>query len=118
MCLGWLELPTKDYHVRVINETPTQMYQKLGQLEDIEDELGIDLITLFKALKSGVYRWRIDVYGDYDKSFNKKVFQDVELDISSKKLYHISEISGTPTWELKLKDYGKTWSLTKEELEK
>ena len=23
--------------------------QKLGQLEDIEDELGIDLITLFKA---------------------------------------------------------------------
>ena len=26
---------------------------KLGQLEDIEEELGIDLIALFKALKSG-----------------------------------------------------------------
>ena len=28
---------------------------KLGQLEDIEKELGIDLITLFKALKNGIY---------------------------------------------------------------
>ena len=27
---------------------------KLGQLEDIEEELGIDLITLFKALKNGI----------------------------------------------------------------
>ena len=28
---------------------------KLGQLEDIEEELGIDLLTLFKALKEPVY---------------------------------------------------------------
>lgn len=28
---------------------------KLGKLEDIEEELGIDLATLFKALKNGVY---------------------------------------------------------------
>lgn len=28
---------------------------KLGRLEDIEDELGIDIITLSKALKNGVY---------------------------------------------------------------
>ena len=27
------------------------IYNKLGQLEDFEEELGIDLITLFKALK-------------------------------------------------------------------
>ena len=31
------------------------LLNKLGQLEDIEEELGIDLITLFKALKNGVY---------------------------------------------------------------
>ena len=29
--------------------------EKLCQLEDIEDELGIDLIILFKALKNGVF---------------------------------------------------------------
>lgn len=90
---------------------------KLSALEDIEEELGIDLITLFKALKDGVYHWHINVYGNYNMNFITKVFKEVELDISSKKLYHISEISGTPTWELKLKDYGKTWALTKEELE-
>ena len=28
---------------------------KLGQLEDIEEELGIDLITLIKALKNGIW---------------------------------------------------------------
>ena len=29
--------------------------KKLGQLEDIEEELGIDLVTLFKALRNGFY---------------------------------------------------------------
>ena len=28
---------------------------KLGQLEDIEEELGIDLFVLFRALKNGIY---------------------------------------------------------------
>jgi len=28
---------------------------KLGELEDIEDELGVDLVTLYKALTSGVW---------------------------------------------------------------
>ena len=31
------------------------LYDKLGQLEDIEDDLGIDLVTLFKALTQGIY---------------------------------------------------------------
>ena len=38
------------------NLTKGQMKElKLSQLEDIEDELGIDLITLYKALKNGIY---------------------------------------------------------------
>lgn len=90
--------------------------QKLCALEDIEEEIGVDLITLFTALENGVYRWHINVYGDYDKSFVEKVFQEVELDISSRQLYHVSEISRTATWKLNLKDYGKTWALTKKEL--
>ena len=31
-----------------------EICQKLGQLEDIEEELGIDLITLFKILRDGI----------------------------------------------------------------
>lgn len=35
--------------------TELDSIHKLGQLEDIEEELGIYLITLFKALKNGIY---------------------------------------------------------------
>ena len=37
---------------------PSVLYpaiDKLGQLEDFEEELGIDLATLFKALRNGFY---------------------------------------------------------------
>ena len=33
--------------------TKLDSIHKLGMLEDIEEELGIDLVTLFKALKNG-----------------------------------------------------------------
>ena len=32
-----------------------EIAKKLGQLEDIEEELGIDFITLFKALENVIY---------------------------------------------------------------
>ena len=76
------------------------IYNKLGQLEDVEDELGIDLITLFKAITDGFYY--------------KDGFGDIEhLD---KQTLHL--LVGNRFQELKeqIKDYGKTWALTKEEL--
>ena len=88
MCIGWYELPTKDYHVRIINETPNQMYQKLGRLEDIEDELGIDLITFL---------------GQHP--YAKHLLYN---------LIHNIPFVFAPTKE----EQRKTWVLTKEELEK
>ena len=50
---------------------------KLGKLEDIEEELGIDLITLFKALKDGInvcyedigrYKFRNNLRLEYHKT--------------------------------------------------
>ena len=73
---------------------------KLGQLEDIEEELGIDLVTLLKAL-------------DYK---NIKYFDDgcewhyVQLNYENKSFICPDGA------EYYLKDYGKTWALTKEEL--
>lgn len=82
---------------------------KLGQLEDIEEELGIDLITLFKALKNGIKaKWEqneiveITILGGCQLWLNKKCFQLVD--------YNGKE------WSYYFKDYGKTWALTKEEL--
>lgn len=96
---------------------------KLGKLEDIEDELGIDLITLFKALKNGIYisNERADKNEKYD-------IEDLWIGYSNgnRKSYELTwetwggHSSGETYFPYKrsvsTKDYGKTWALTKEEL--
>ena len=74
---------------------------KLGKLEDIEEELGIDLITLFKALKNGIY---------------KKGRNNLKGLILYSKMPMFSFYHKTIDAEL-IEDYGITWALTREELE-
>ena len=89
---------------------------KLKHYEDIEEELGIDLITLFKALKNGIYlkfgsekitgvyyEHRAILPRHFDKDY-KGYFIDLQLELSI-------------NFNFYFKDYGKTWALTKEELE-
>ena len=87
-------------------------YEKLGQLEDIEDELGIDLITLFKALKNGVYYFTIgkQLTKDYVWLF------DNHINIGAKDKLSYSFMTAFERLTLLFQDYGKTWALTKEEL--
>ena len=89
--------------------TELDSLHKLGQLEDIEEEIGIDLITLFKALKNGIY-WKDDNGKFY--YFNLK---DSVLDFNEKMIVDnpIDDVYGET---FLLKEYGKTWALTKEEL--
>lgn len=75
--------------------------QKLGKLEDIEEELGIPLEVLFKALKEGIYHIRYD-----------SIFVDLTVTLKGNIVFQDSDNN-----LISLKDYGKTWSLTKEELE-
>ena len=84
---------------------------KLGKLEDIEEELGIDLITLFKALKKGVYV-KFDSYFGNIGELDIKIVKDNATGVCyrNKKWYLQEE-------DTLVKDYGKTWALTKEELE-
>lgn len=96
---------------------------KLGQLEDIEEELGIDLTTLFKALNKGFYI----------KYNNKIVHIPPDKNITVNFWYNIINVSIPPKFfidckkgtdylseeideEYWFKDYGKDWALTKEEL--
>lgn len=82
--------------------------EKLFALEDIEDELGIDLITLFKALKNrcyGIQNGKI-----YKMNIIRLDNQDKENIILFRNKHYGGEC-------YLLKDYGKTWALTKEELE-
>jgi len=78
---------------------------KLGQLEDIEEGLGIDLIKLLSA--KSVYVIEVD-----------KVYetQTPLIDFVNKQivLAHYTTINEYYNFA----DYGKTWAFTKEELEK
>lgn len=88
----------------------TEVANKLGQLEDIEEELGIDLITLFKALKNGIYAIVPDYDGSYIEHFEPYA---TILDMYSKCIDLRDDTLGC----VALNHYGKTWALTKEELE-
>lgn len=82
-------------------------YYKLQELEDIEEEIGISLITLSEAKKNGVY-----VLYKQDKSIRfveAKCINRIELDSFA--------LNTTYAGLLYFSDYGKTWALTKEELE-
>lgn len=102
------ELSTlKKYNVLMTDNDYIEL--KLGQIEDIEDELGIDLITLFKASQG------IDVYNESKTAIQIKVIPT--LDLLNKKLICFTGDILKPYRVVYFKDYGKTWSLTKEELE-
>ena len=77
-------------------------FDKLGQLEDIEEELGIGLDTLYELL----------IRGCYYKCNNEILYTFGDVSVSNKC------ICNPYNKELLFKDYGKTWALTKEELEK
>ena len=87
---------------------------KLGQLEDLEEELGVDLITLFKVLKNGFY------YKDGKKIVHANpLVGQISLDWNDGlPLLAYGELIGKGEAPFVLTDgYGKTWALTEEELE-
>ena len=92
--------------IQIKDKQITLAYEKLFQLEDVEEELGIELVTLFKALKQ---KW---AYCIYDGKICPML---VCIEYYKDSGFAISSVFGHT---YKIKDYGKTWALTKEELEK
>ena len=84
-------------------------HRKLGQLEDIEDELGVDLMTYFK-LKAGAKVYSTLLPGD------DLVIENV-FGVGKDALYHIVPRNSRSGVYVGLKEYGRNWALTKEELE-
>jgi hypothetical protein len=87
----------------------SQVVTKLGKLEDIEQELGITLEVLFKALKDGIM---------INSNGILRNLNGIELSYNGYFECWFFEY-GMGTANVKLKDYGKTWWLekSKEELE-
>lgn len=94
-------------------EAREEMYDKLFELENIEEELGIDLISavnICKKVNNQKYVYVKENYG-----ICKLIISDnLDVELFNHRLYVNSR--GTVT-SLNLKDYGETWALTKEELE-
>ena len=72
---------------------------KLCAIENIEEELGIPLEVLFKALKEGFYVRFVGLPARRLPEYSRFDFYNKKID------------------ECNIKDYGKTWALTREELE-
>lgn len=106
-----------DNRVRDFKKDYQGVTNKLGQLEDIEEEeLGIELITLYKAQKNGFYA---------------KPYYDNNGHIKDQKILHVGPNAIAAIYieedgiyfmdveldtEIYLKSYGLTWALTKKEL--
>lgn len=86
------------------------LWNKVKAIEDIEEELGINLTTLFKALKNGIF---VEEQNTTEKEI---VFEQVTFFYNYKML-----LFKQPRKEIgkgrNISQYGKTWALTKEELE-
>lgn len=81
-----------------------ECYWKVKDYEDLEEELGINLIIFTKAMLNGVYVKSCRMFVS---------LLDYIIDIEAKCF-----VPCTDNWEeiLYFKDYGKAWALTKEEL--
>ena len=100
--------------------------EKLCQLEDIEEELGIDFLLLDKICQKGVYCYKRSIK-DFD-SISKRLGDiihiqnsDIHIDFFGcykEKRMGVS-IMGCIDFvyhSLPIKDYGKTWALDKKDL--
>ena len=83
------------------------------RIEDIEEEIGIELTTLFKALKYGVYYYtsQNQLTHDYVWLYDNYVSASVRDKLS------YSLLTCFQKQILSFEDYKKTWSLDRKELE-
>lgn len=120
-------------NIKIVNQNLAN--RKLYELENIEEEIGIDLITLYRALSRGIY------YKEDNHIFfttNNIVLVSNEL-VQVKPTYAVKEttikscyygdceplkyLKDAHYWDWKtcnhwkLKDYGVTWSIDRLELE-
>lgn len=94
-------------------ETLEKELDRLEEYRKIEEEIGIDLITLFKALKYGVYYYtsQNQLTHDYVWLYDNYVSASVRDKLS------YSLLTCFQKQTLSFEDYGTTWSIYSEALE-
>ena len=98
----------------------SNIYSKLSKLEDIEEKHNINLINLLQALDNGAYFIHIKSNFQREIVFSDSIrisgLRDGEYFLNKgKKSKDVDNYTWRPFW---IELYGKTWALTREELEK
>lgn len=89
--------------------TKLDSIHKLGELEDIEEELGIELEVLFSALKNGVYYFTSD--GQLIHDYVYLISNYMDIGVHEKLSFSFKTFIENQT--LLFEDYGKTWAVNK-----
>ena len=90
-----------------------ELNKKLKILEDIEEELGINLIKAVELCKQANIKKVVYIKDEWG-IYPIKLFDDLDVELANHRLY--SNSRGI-YMSLDLFNYGKTWALTKEKLE-
>ena len=96
----------------ISNESDQMCVDKLGTLEDIEEEIGVDLIKAIEFCKQ-VNSKKVIYIKDEWGTYPIKILDNLDVELFNHRLY--SNSRGIYV-SLDLFNYGKTWALTKEEL--
>ena len=97
---------------KAIRDNFSAEYAKLADLEDIEEELGIELEVIFSALKNGVYYLTSD--GQLTHEYVWLVNHYVTAGVPEKIYFSFKTFLKNQT--LLFADYGKTWAVNKKVL--
>ena len=102
--------------IHCTDEFANRMYQKLLDLEDIEEKYNIDIIKAVnlceKSNEQGIIYYK-------EWGIIKSIkFINLDIEIMKHRLYGICINEKDMYLNLDLNRYGKTWALTEEELEK
>ena len=97
---------------------------KLRKLEDNEEELGVELSVLSKAFNEGSCGviWMF-IQNDYNEEYKKGLIKPFIINYFAKKpnerSFYLSVYDSLTckNYIVDIKDYGKTWALTREALE-
>ena len=97
--------------IKLYQKDIKEAYRELRKYKLLEEELGIDLITLFKTLKDGIWISLDNVF------FNTLIYKpssDLSLKFYLGKWYiaYYHSLNGK-TFYVALKDFNKTWWLEK-----
>ena len=94
--------PIDDY-VEKDNVGRSQIIHKLGQLEDIEDKIGIEIVDFFKLRDAKkLYLLRVKGYAEI-----------IGIDLQTMEIHVHRKIGCPKNYNLKIRNFGKTWLFEK-----